>query len=118
MVLTPSFLEWLAAEPEARRRRSAEALVVLEVHGPALGRPYADTIKGSKLTNLKELRISIRGSPYRLFYAFDPDRRAIVLCGGNKAGDRRFYPRLIPLAEAAFATHLQSLRELDPGESP
>lgn len=84
---------------------------VLEIKGPQLGRPRADTIKGTrKVRNLKELVIQHAGSPYRVFYAFDPKRRAVLLCGGRKDGaqDKQFYRRMVPLAEAEFLKHLQS----------
>ena len=60
---------------------------VLEMTEPNHGRPYADTLHDtSKVKNLKELRIQHDGKPYRVFYAFDPVRRAVLLCGGRKDG--------------------------------
>lgn len=55
----------------------------LKVYGPELPRPYADTIKGSRYKNMKELRVQHTGHPIRAFYAFDPIRRAIILCAGE-----------------------------------
>lgn len=82
-------------------------LKVLEAQGPMLGRPLVDTLKGSLFPNLKELRFAWQGQPYRYFFAFDPKRAAIVLIGGNKAGDKRFYETLIPVAENRFMRHLE-----------
>jgi len=84
---------------------------VLEMTGPNLGRPYADTLHDtSKVKNLKELRIQHDGKPYRVFYAFDPVRRAVLLCGGRKDGarDKQFYKKMIPIAEREFLAHLES----------
>lgn len=81
----------------------------MEVTGPQLSRPYADKLHGTdKVHNLKELRIQHAGKPYRVFFAFDPERRAVLLCGGRKDGkkDKKFYDRMIPLAEREFLTHL------------
>ncbi len=84
---------------------------MLEEHGPQLGRPYADTLEGSRLSNLKELRVQHRGEPYRVLYAFDPERQALLLVGGNKAGDKRWYRWMIPLAETIFERHLKNLEK-------
>lgn len=75
--------------------------------GPSLGRPAVDTLKGSKLTNLKELRFAWQRQPYRFLFVFDPRRRAIILVGGSKAGDKQFYPRMIATAEQRLETFLQ-----------
>jgi hypothetical protein len=79
--------------------------------GPRLGRPYVDTLKGSAFANMKELRFRGGGEPWRFAFAFDPVRRAVVLCGGSKAGksERLFYRRLIELADKRFAQYLDEL---------
>lgn len=84
---------------------------LLEEVGPHLGRPYADTLHGSTIANLKELRVQHRGRPYRILYAFDPKRAALILLGGRKAGDKRWYRRAIPRAEEIFARHLEDLED-------
>jgi hypothetical protein len=83
---------------------------VLRQMGPLLGRPYADTVNGSRHSNMKELRTQCQGRPLRTFFAFDPRRRAILLIGGDKTGDDRFYERMIPLADRLFDEHLERLR--------
>jgi len=60
---------------------------------------------------MKELRVQWRGKPYRLFFAFDPLQRAVVLCGGDKSGRKRFYADIIRLADEQFTCHLAKLRE-------
>ena len=82
---------------------------VLKERGPQLSRPRADTLKGSKMKNLKELRVQYRGEPYRILYAFDPKRQGVLLLGGNKAGDKKWYDKMIPRAEKLYEAHLATL---------
>ena len=86
------------------------AIFVLEQYGPTLGRPHVDSLKGTdKVKNLKELRVQHKGKPYRVFFAFDPLRQAVMLCGGDKTGNRQFYETMIPIAEREFLNYLQEL---------
>lgn len=107
------FQEWLEEQEEDLQDTVLMYIRLLEQYGPQLGRPQADTLTGSKLSNLKELRVQHRGEPYRLLYAFDPKREALILLGGNKANDKRWYETMIPKAEAIFKEHLQTLLEED-----
>jgi len=59
---------------------------------------------------MKELRVQSSGNPYRIFFAFDPERRAILLIGGNKKGDKRFYDKYIPLADKLLDQYLEGLK--------
>jgi len=85
---------------------------LLTVSGPKLGRPHADTLAGSKHANMKELRFVADGGVWRVAFAFDPKRRAIILVAGDKSGgsQRRFYKSLIAKADARFAEHLDTLK--------
>lgn len=84
---------------------------VIEFFGPNAGRPRVDTLKGSKHANMKELRFDADGGAWRVAFAFDPGRRAILLVAGNKSGssERLFYKRLIRLADKRFNLHLGRL---------
>ncbi len=86
-------------------------LSVLKQFGPTLSRPLVDTLKGSRFTNMKELRFKLKGALWRFAFAFDPKRAAIVLVGGNKRGKSqdRFYDRLLRIADARFEAHLKNL---------
>ena len=77
---------------------------LLEREGPQLGRPHADTLRGSRHTNMKELRCHAGGGIWRIAFAFDPERRAILLVAGEKSGgsEKRFYRRLIARADERF----------------
>jgi len=84
----------------------------LQEQGPLLGRPNVDTLKGAQRANMKELRFEADGGVWRVAFAFDPERAAILLVGGNKAGvsKDRFYAELIDTADRRFAQHLIQLR--------
>ena len=86
---------------------------LLANYGPHLGRPTVDTLKGSSHFNMKEMRFSWRQEIWRLAFAFDPRRQAILLVGGNKCGvnQSRFYKRLIEVAEHRYQEHLQNLNQ-------
>lgn len=88
----------------------AHALLLREF-GPNLGRPTVDTLKGSKYANMKELRFNWEGEVWRVAFAFDPVRQAILLAGGDKAraGQKRFYKRLIGIADECYGKHLVEL---------
>lgn len=83
-------------------------LHLLACRGPALGRPRVDTLKGSRYSNMKELRFSVGDGVWRVAFAFDPSRCALLLVAGDKAGisERRFYRSLIDRADARFERHL------------
>ncbi len=85
---------------------------LIEIHGPQLGRPYADTLSGSRHANMKELRFDASNGVWRVAFAFDPQRTAVLLAAGDKSGAResRFYRRLIAQAEDRFDDHLRRLK--------
>ena len=76
-----------------------------------LAMPWADTLRGSRLSHLKELRVQLRGRPYRILFAFDPRRCAYLILGGDKSGDPRWYVEAILRAELIYARHLQETGE-------
>lgn len=84
---------------------------LLERFGPQLGRPHADTLTGSRHANMKELRFIADQGVWRVAFAFDPQRRAILLIAGDKAGvaQKRFYKQLVNKADRRFADHLANL---------
>jgi hypothetical protein len=90
-------------------------LIPLEKLGPQLGRPLVDTLKGSKHANLKELRFEADDGVWRVAFAFDPTRSAILLVAGDKSGgsEKRFYKQLIRKADQRFDTHLKALKKED-----
>lgn len=106
---TDQFAEWYGGLTRGRRDRVDAAVERLAQYGPALGRPSVDTLSGSSIANLKELRPT---RSIRILLAFDPRRSAILLIGGDKAGDwRGWYERMIPVAEALYEVYLAELRD-------
>jgi hypothetical protein len=87
------------------------AVRLLEARGPDLPFPHSSGLSGSRHPHLRELRVQIRGEPVRIFYAFDPRRTAILLVGGHKTGDTRFYQRMIPLADRLYDVYLAEIRK-------
>jgi hypothetical protein len=87
--------------------------LVLEEFGPQLGRPRVDTLNGSRHANMKELRFSAADGEWRVAFAFDPKRRAILLVAGDKSGgsEKRFYRELIRKADERFGVHLARLKK-------
>lgn len=102
--------ELLALDEHLQDELLAHARLLGEF-GPNLGRPTVDGLKGSKHANMKELRFGWESGVWRIAFAFDPQRQAILLVGGDKGGadQRRFYKRLIAVADERFDGHLASL---------
>ena len=107
---TDEFQIWFAGLTDAERIAVAGKIELLEEKGPSLGRPHADTIQASKIANLKELIIQYAGDPYRVLFAFDPRRTAILLLGGRKA-DKKWYKTAVPQAEKIYDQYLKELEE-------
>lgn len=108
---TDPFTEWFDALDVEAQMSIVEVVRVLQEFGPRLGRPFVDTLKESKLINLKELRVQSKGRPFRILFIFDPKRNAVLLIGGNKQGDKRFYKKMIPLAEKIYEEYRRSQNE-------
>lgn len=77
--------------------------------GPFLGRPHVDTLKGSKIPNLKELRVQHEGRPLRILFAFDPRRIGYLILGGDKTGNDSWYETFMPIAEKIYQEHLREI---------
>lgn len=107
--MTDEFEGWLFNDLAPREQVAVEHKVdLLTLFGPNLGRPHADTLAGTRLSKLKELRAHTANAELRVLYAFDPHRRAVLLLGGNKAGKwSRWYGSAIPKAESLYEAHLR-----------
>lgn len=106
---TAEFQSWFEEGDEALQDDSLEHVELLRQLGPNLKRPHVDTLKGSQLTNLKELRFNSGNKVIRIFFVFDPERNAVLLIGGDKAGsgDKRFYEKMIYLSEKNYGRYLE-----------
>jgi hypothetical protein len=107
---TNEFEQWWDGLTEDEQDSVAARVELLERHGPNLGRPQADAVHSSRHSNMKELRIQHAGKPYRVLFAFDPRRRAILLVGGDKTGSDRWYEEFVPVADRLFDEHLAALK--------
>jgi hypothetical protein len=107
---TDEFGEWWDTL-DADEQESIDAAVgLLEVQGSQLQFPYSSKVTTSRYAHLRELRVQHRGEPYRVLYAFDPRRVAILLIGGSKSGDDRWYERMVPQADRLYEEHLEEIR--------
>lgn len=107
---TDQFEIWWNTLDSDEQESVAASVELLRSLGPNLGRPHADIVRASRHSNMKELRTQHQGRPFRTLFAFDPRRFAILLIGGEKTGDDRFYDRLIPRADELYDDHLSQLR--------
>lgn len=109
VVVTDEFREWYETLWLEEQESVFRVVTLLEGRGVSLGFPYSSAIEGSR-HGLRELRIQHRGRPYRAFYAFDPQRRAVLLLGGDKSGRDRFYEEWVPRADVLWERYLAELR--------
>lgn len=108
---THEFEEWWDELSMAEQDSVSVVVDLLVGFGTDLGSPYSSKIMESKLSHMRELRIQHGGSPYRVLYAFDPRRMAILLIGGNKTGQDRWYEVFVPKAEKIYIEHLKTLEK-------
>jgi hypothetical protein len=107
---TEQFRSWYEDQlSDAEQQTVARSVEMLEQSGPTLPFPHSSGIQGSKFSHMRELRIQHEGRPYRVLYAFDPRRTALLLLGGDKTGDDRWYEKMIPRADALYDDHLNEL---------
>jgi hypothetical protein len=108
---TDEFDEWWNTLDEKEQIDVAASVGLLETCGPNLKYPHSSGIEGGKHPHMRELRIQHAGQPYRVLYAFDPRRIAILLIGGNKIGDDRWYEKYVPIADDLYEQHIITLKK-------
>ncbi|NRR32873.1 type II toxin-antitoxin system RelE/ParE family toxin [Oxalobacteraceae bacterium] len=108
---TDEFGEWWASLDEAEQISVESVVGLLECDGPHLPFPHTSGIRGSRHSHMRELRVQHAGRPYRILFAFDPRRNAILLIGGDKTGKRRWYAVHVPIADRLYDEHLDALRK-------
>lgn len=108
---TEEFAAWWESLTDAEQQSVDSDVSLLMDQGPQLGRPTVDSVNGSRHSNMKELRTQAQGNPLRTFFVFDPRRSAILLIGGNKTGDKRFYDRMIPIADDLYDDYLEEVKK-------
>jgi hypothetical protein len=108
---TDEFAEWFGGLSDAEQEDVIAVVDLLESRGPRLSFPYSSAIRGSRHGHMRELRIQHLGKPYRVLYAFDPRRSAVLLLGGDKTGDDRWYERHVPVADRLYDEYLLELKD-------
>ena len=108
---TDEFERWWNGLTEVEQEDINAKVILLQRLGPSLRRPHSDVIALSKHPKMKELIIQHSGKPYRVLYAFDPRRSAILLIGGDKTGDNRWYERFVPIADRLYDEHIATLKK-------
>lgn len=108
---TDEFGDWWDALTSDEQVSIDASVRLLEAAGPRLPFPHSSGIAGSRYGHLRELRIQHAGQPYRILYAFDPRRAAILLVGGNKTGKDRWYEEHIPVADRLYDEQLVALKK-------
>lgn len=103
------FGQWWESLSAAEQKSVDFTVTLLQEVGPTLRMPHSSGIQMSKHNHMRELRIQHDGRPYRVLYAFDPRRAAILLVGGDKTGKDRWYEEYVPLADAIYDQHLREL---------
>jgi hypothetical protein len=113
VIIGIEFAPELRIMPSEVRQEVLAMTDLLELHGPQLGRPRVDTLNGSRHANMKELRFNAADGVWRVAFAFDPERKAVLLIAGDKSGgsERRFYNELIRKADQRFDAHLDRLKK-------
>jgi hypothetical protein len=107
---TDEFRAWFQSLDDAEQEAVIATVDLLEEHGPHLPHPYSSGIKKSRHEHMRELRIQHRGRPYRVLYAFDPRRSAILLIGGDKTGQDRWYEIYVPKADRLYDEYVDELK--------
>jgi hypothetical protein len=106
---TDAFGEWSDGLTEDEQESVAAAVEVLEERGTELRHPYSSQVMSSRHGHLRELKVQHRGRPIRVLYPFDQRRIAILLIGGDKTGDDRWYEKFVPMADRLYDEHLKQL---------
>jgi len=107
---TDEFETWWETLTDAEQASIAAVVGLLEDEGSQLGYPYSSGITSSRHAQMRELRVQHQGRPYRVLYAFDPRRVAILLLGGDKTGNDRWYEEFVPVADRLYDAHVASLK--------
>ena len=107
---TDEFGDWWDRLTEAEQESVRASVLLLEHYGPQLPFPHSSGVEVSRHGHMRELRVQHQGRPYRVLYAFDPRRAAILLIGGDKTGRDRWYEIHVPIADRLYDEHLAQLK--------
>ncbi len=108
---TNEFEDWWHGLTERQQDSIDVGVKLLMQFGPRLPFPYSSDIRGSRHGAMRELRTQSGGHPLRTLYIFDPRRTAILLIGGDKTGNDRFYEQFVPIADGLYDRYLEEIRK-------
>lgn len=108
---TDEFSSWWQTLNNGQQNDIVAVVNLLVEKGSSLPFPFSSSVNGSKHSHLRELRVQSSGRPLRVFYAFDPRRTAILLLGGDKTGNDRFYQEYIPIADRLYDIYLEEIKQ-------
>jgi len=109
--VTDEFKAWWDGLTVAEQMSIGTGIELLVEVGPNLSFPHSSKVNGSRHSAMRELRVQHQGRPYRVLYIFDPRRAAILLLGGDKTGDDRWYEKNVPLADRIYDDYLKEIKE-------
>jgi hypothetical protein len=110
VTFSDEFEKWWETPNEDEQDAVDRSVGLLEDKGPSLKFPYSSNVRQSKHGAMRELRSQCKGNPLRTFYAFDPRRSAILLIGGDKTGNDRFYDEMVPIADRIYDNYLKEIQ--------
>jgi hypothetical protein len=113
VLFTDEFEDWWKGLCEEEQDSVDRVVRLLAEHGASLPYPYSSGVASSDFPHMRELRIQHAGQPYRVLYAFDPKRRAVLLIGGVKTGDDRWYEVHVPIADRIYREYLAEIERSD-----
>ncbi len=111
VLFTDEFGEWWDELTESEQEDVNASVILLQEKGPDLPFPYSSGVEQSNYSHMRELRIQHAGRPYRVLYAFDPNRSAILLIGGDKTGDEHWYDTYVPIADRLYGEHVTTIEK-------
>ena len=111
VLFTDEFETWWNGLSAEEQTSISASVLLLETQGVNLGHPHSSKVFGSRHSHMRELRVQHEGRPYRVLYAFDPNRSALLLIGGDKTGWDRWYETFVPIADRLYEEHLKGLEE-------
>lgn len=115
---TDEFEQWWNSLEETEQIKIDAVIRMLEEYGPDLPYPLSSSVSGSRHPHMRELRVQVHGKPFRVLYAFNPKRTAVLLVGGDKTGDDRWYEVNVPKADKLYEQHLEELKKEAKKEAP
>lgn len=112
VIATDEFKAWYDSLDDGDESAVYRSVELLSQAGVVLGHPHSSKINGSKHSGMRELRVQSQGEPIRIFYIFSEEQNAVLLLGGNKTGNDRFYAEFVPVADQIYDRYVEERRPI------